>query len=116
FIRTALVKDQFRPWDLSKPLNRIVLECEKHEDLYEFRDAGVYDKNQEVLAHFETVSDQGSLLESQKTVDAIKAYVLDGGKLKGLAINWLSKKSSLETDLRVLVGAKDDNELLVSAR
>jgi len=116
YLQPALVKDQFIPWKLSKALNKLVIECKKHKDLYMFRDAGVLDKEQKVIAHFETVSDQGDLLESLRSIDNLIDYVREGGTLKGLAVTWLSKKTSLEKDYRTLVGSRQDNEVLFQAK
>lgn len=115
-IRPALVKDQFRPWDLERAVKRLVVESDRHTDLYTFRDAGVFDKDQDVLAHFEAVQEQGNLLKSQNTIDAIKNYVSDGGTMQALAITWLSEKTALSKDLRVLAKVKESNEMLVAAQ
>ncbi len=115
FLRPAFSRDQFRPWVLDKALKRIVLESENHSKLYEFRDARVLDEENDVMARYETISDQGNLLKSQNTVDSIKKYVLSGGILKGLAVTWLSDKTALEDELRVLVAANHQNELLIPA-
>jgi hypothetical protein len=116
YLQPALIKDQFTPWKLSKALNKLVIECKKHKILYTFRDAGVLDKQEKVIAHFETVSDQGDLLESQRSIDNLIEYVKEGGTLKGLAITWLSEKTSLEKDYRTLVGSRQDNEVLFQAK
>jgi hypothetical protein len=115
-IRPALVKDQFRPWDLERAVKRIVVECDKHSALYTFRDAGVFDKDQDILAHFEAVQDQGNLLQSQSTIEAIKSYVSEGGTMQALAITWLSEKTALSKELRVLAKVKESNEMLIAAR
>jgi hypothetical protein len=78
-LQGALSKEQITPWSLSKALNKMVIDCKKHITLYSFRDAGVLDKDGKVLAHFETVSDQGDLLESQRSIDNLIAYVNEGG-------------------------------------
>ena len=115
-IRPALVKDQFRTWDLDKAVKRLVAECDKHNDLYTFRDAGVFDKDQKVLARFEAVQEQGNLLQSQNTIEAIKNYVSEGGTMQALAITWLSEKTALSKELRVLAKVKESNEILVAAQ
>lgn len=115
-IRQALVKDQFRHWDLEKTIRRLVVECDRHPNLYTFRDAGVYDKGQEVLARFEAVTDDGSLLKSQNTIDSIKGYVEDGGSMQALAVTWLSEKTALSKELRVIARVKESNEVLIAAR
>lgn len=116
YIRSALIKSQFAEWDLERALRRMVLDWDKHSDLYTFRDAGVMDKGDAVLAQFQTVKAEGSLLQSQTTISSIKDFVEDGGKLKGLAITWLSQKTALSSDLRVLASLKDSHEVLIGAQ
>jgi hypothetical protein len=113
----ALTRAQFAPWSLGAPMRRITLEADKHPTIYEFRDAGVLDKGGDVVANFQTVSDQGNLFESQQTVSSIKSFLEAGGNLNGLAVKWMANPNAepLE-ELRVLMGAKESNEMVVFGR
>lgn len=113
----AVVRSQFAEWPLKTPMKRIALEAEKHAKIYEFRDANVVDKGKDVFASFQTFSDQGNLFKSQQTLEAINSFIKAGGNLSGLAVKWLPDPNSEPTEeLRVLLGAKESNEMVVSGR
>jgi hypothetical protein len=113
----ALVRSQFAEWPLRAPMKRITLEADKNSKIYEFRDAGILDKGEDVAANFQTVSDQGNLFKSQQTIASIKSFLEAGGNLSGLAVKWLANPNAEpQEELRVLLGAKESNEVVVSGR
>lgn len=113
----ALVRTQFAEWPLSVPMRRITLDAEKNAKLYEFRDAGILDKDEDVVASFQSVSDQGNLFKSQQTIASIKSFLEAGGNLNGLAVKWFANPNSEpQEELRVLLSAKESNEMVVSGR
>jgi hypothetical protein len=116
-LEPAVVRSQFAEWPLKAPMKRIALEGEKHAKTYEFRDAGVVDKGGDVFASFQTFSDQGNLFKSQQTLEAINSFIKAGGALNGLAVKWLPDPNAEPTEeLRVLLGTKESNEMVVSGR
>ncbi len=113
----ALVRTQFTKWPLNAPMTRITLDAEKNAKLYEFRDAGILDRDEDVAASFQSVSDQGNLFKSQQTITSIQSFLAAGGSLNGLAVKWFANpKSEPEEELRVLLSAKEPNEMVVSGR
>jgi hypothetical protein len=110
----ALVRSQFTEWELSDAMKRIVLEAEENSGIYEYRDAGVLDKGEDVAANFQSVSDQGNLFKSQLTVASINGYLEAGGSMKGLSVKWLANPNAEPlVELRVLLSAKESNEVIV---
>ena len=113
----ALVRSQFAQWPLSVPMKRIALEADKNSEIYEYRDAGVLDKGEDVAATFQSVSDQGNLFKSEQTRESIKSFLDAGGSLNGLAVKWKANPNSEpKEELRVLLNAKESNEMIVSGR
>lgn len=95
FIRSALVRSQFGEWDLEGALKRMVLEREKHGDLYTFRDAGLGKKD--VLAQFQAVKAEGAHLKSQTTVNSIKKYMKSDRFWAGMFLNADDRPRALST-------------------
>ena len=111
----ALSASQFSPWALTNAMKRIALEFKKHSGIYEFRDIGVLDKEQDVFANFQTFSDQGSLFKSEQTVDAITSFLEANGTLRGLAVRWLARPTSEpQKEVRSLLGMKEPHEAIIS--
>lgn len=107
----ALVLAQFDEWDLKGQMTRIILEHDKNSQ-YTFRDASIEDEG--VNATFQAYSDQGDLFASKRSIDAIEGYIQAEGECKGLTVAWKRKPGATpEKDLRTLLGARAQNEMIV---
>jgi hypothetical protein len=114
-LRPALVLEQFVPWDLNRPLGRLVLNQDKYEHVYEFRDASVNDEDGGVRARFEADSDEGTLWASARTKESLQAYVKDNGNCEAGGILWKPQASGTPTrELRTVIGARRPNEIIVT--
>ena len=116
FLRPAFLPEQFRPWALTKTLTAMVKEYPKHNDLYDFRDAKVLTAHGTMLQTYEPVSDQGSLLEDKDITEELNRKLANGDQIRGLAVTWLAEKTSLSSQLRVMVAAKNDNEVYIPSK
>jgi hypothetical protein len=109
----ALTLSRFDAWDLKTSMTRIILEHEKHEKIYTFRDASIDDMG--VHANFQAYSDEGDLFASQRSIDAIKSYVRAEGDCRGLAVTWLANPNATpQKEIRTLLGAREAGEMIVS--
>jgi hypothetical protein len=108
----ALGPSQFDAWQLKKPMARIILEHEKHADVYTFRDASIDDMG--VHASFQAYSDEGDLFASQRSIDAIRSYINADGDCRGLSVTWLANPHAApQQEVQTLLGAKGTNEMIV---
>jgi hypothetical protein len=114
-LKPGLIPDQFEEWDLSKVAAQLILQQEKHQKTYEFRDASVVD-GKGIHAKFEAESDTGNLWSSEETKEAIKGYMKAKSSCDALAITWLSNPNGLpQKELRTMLGARRRNEMIVPA-
>jgi hypothetical protein len=77
----AVTEANFVEFNIKYAMKRIILEHNKHDKIYTFRDAAIDDMG--VHANFQAYSDQGDLFASQRSIDAIKAYLEATGDCKG---------------------------------
>lgn len=113
-LRPALIPEQFIAWDLDRALAKLVLNQDKNEAVYEFRDASVMDEKGGVRARFESDSDQGNLWASARTKESLQAYVKDIGNCEAGGILWKPQPSGTPAkELRTLIGARRRNEIIV---
>jgi hypothetical protein len=114
-LKPAVLREQFDPWVLTKPMGRIVTEEEKHPGMYTFRDAGVIDPRGDIHANFQAFSEQGSLFTNLQTREAITSYLNAKSELRGLTVTWLrNEKAAPQSDLRTLLGMKESHEMIVA--
>ena len=113
-LKPGMISDQFEEWDLSKVAAQLILQQDKNQKTYEFRDASVVDGKGGVHAKFQADSDTGNLWASEETKEAIKRYMEAKSACDALAITWLSNPRGLpQNDLRTMLGARRRNEMIV---
>jgi hypothetical protein len=111
----AVTEANFVEFNIKYAMKRIILEHNKHDKIYTFRDAAIDDMG--VHANFQAYSDQGDLFASQRSIDAIKAYLEATGDCKGLTVTWFARPTTVPLEeIRTLLGVRAANETIVSSQ
>jgi hypothetical protein len=115
-LKPALVRTQFDPWELSKPMGQLIEKQGGNNTVYNFRDARVIDEAGGVNVNFQTISEQGNLFTSTQTRDSLQSYLDAKSVCNGLSVTWMKQASGKpQKELRTLLAAKERNEMVVVA-
>ena len=109
--------DDFNPWELAKPLERVLRECPQHQNLYQLGLAHLMDSGEGGVKYV-PYTEHDSIDATPIRLQTINQILDDGGRCSRLTMNWLPEQSggAIEKKLRTYAGSRQSNELVISAQ
>lgn len=109
--------DDFEPWELAKPLERILRECPQHQNRYQLGLAHLTDSGEGGVKYV-PYTEHDTIDATPIRLQTINQILDDGGRCSRLTMTWLPELSggAIEKKLRTYAGSRQSNELVISAQ